>query len=120
MSSGFDIAVLRRAAAEGRMHWHQHALERILERGISLAEIIAAIMKGEMIDVYSADRAYPSGLICLSTSSPCMSSRRPIPRPTCATLSRLIGRIVSILKRISSPGERRDEREVWTLPLMRR
>lgn len=43
MDESFDIEVLREAAAHGRIHWHQHALERFLERGISLAEIADAM-----------------------------------------------------------------------------
>ena len=45
MDKGFDIESLRGAAGKGRIQWHQHALERFLERGISRAEVIRAIMK---------------------------------------------------------------------------
>ncbi len=55
--------MLRETAAQGRIYWHQHALERFLERGISRSEVIRAIIKGEVIDVYRADRPYPSHLI---------------------------------------------------------
>jgi len=59
----FDSRILREAAAQGRIHWHQHALERFLERGINRAEIISAIMNGKVIEVYPADLPHPSCLI---------------------------------------------------------
>ena len=58
-----DIEILRSATAQGRIHWHQHALERFLERGISRAEVVTAIMNGEVIEVYPTDRPNPSCLI---------------------------------------------------------
>lgn len=63
MDEGFDRELLRETAAAGHIHWHQHALERFLERGISRAEVIEAIMNGEVIETYSADLPYPSCLI---------------------------------------------------------
>jgi hypothetical protein len=70
MKGEFDIAALRVAATEGRVHWHQHALERVLERGISLAEVLGTIINGEVIDVYPDDRPYPSGLILSTDAEP--------------------------------------------------
>lgn len=58
-----DLEVLRSATEQGHIHWHQHAFERFLERGIGRAEVVAAIMKGEVIEVYPTDRPYPSCLI---------------------------------------------------------
>ena len=52
MTKEVDIDILRASAARGRIHWHQHALERFLERGISRAEIVSAIMNGEIIETY--------------------------------------------------------------------
>jgi hypothetical protein len=63
MAKDFDIEILRASAAQGRIHWHQHALERFLERGITRAEIISAIMKGEVIEIYPTDRPHPSCLM---------------------------------------------------------
>jgi Domain of unknown function (DUF4258) len=63
MDRDFNIEILRGAAAQGRIQWHQHALERILERGISRAEVVSAIMNGEVIEIYPADRPYPSCLM---------------------------------------------------------
>ena len=63
MTKEVDIDILRASAAQGRIHWHQHALERFLERGISRAEIVNAIMNGEIIETYPTDRPYPSCLV---------------------------------------------------------
>ena len=65
-----DIEILRSATAQGRIHWHQHALERFLERGISRAEVVTAIMNGEVIKVYPTDRPNPSCLILHVESDP--------------------------------------------------
>ena len=45
-------------------------MERFLERGISRAEIIHAIMKGEVIEVYTTDRPYPSCLVLYVAAKP--------------------------------------------------
>jgi len=63
MTEGLDIEILRETAAQGHIHWHQHALERFLERRISRAEVVRAIMNGEVIEVYATDRPYTSCLI---------------------------------------------------------
>ena len=60
MMEGFDVDSLRDAVAKRRIHWNLHALERILERDISRVEVIEAMMEGEIIEVYAADRPYPS------------------------------------------------------------
>ena len=70
MAKDFDIGILRACAARGRIHWHQHALERFLERGISRAEIVSAITNGDVIEVYLTDRPYPSCLILNVVSAP--------------------------------------------------
>jgi hypothetical protein len=66
----FDFEVLRSAVAQGRIQWHQHALARFLERGISLAEVAEAIMNGDAIETYPADRPYPSCLILYVGAEP--------------------------------------------------
>lgn len=70
MADEFDIDSLRRSAAAGRVQWHQHALERLLERGLSRAAIEQVIMKGEVIEVYVEDRPYPSCLLLQSDPGP--------------------------------------------------
>ena len=56
MAEHLDVDVLRAAASEGRIHWRQHAFERLVERGITRAEIVRAIIDGEVIEVYAMDR----------------------------------------------------------------
>ena len=63
MSDGFDISLLRSAMAKGNIQWHQHALVRCLERGISRERAILAVLYGEVIEQYLDDRPYPSCLI---------------------------------------------------------
>ena len=70
MDKDFDIEMLRGAAAQGRIQWHQHALERFLERGISRAEVVGSIMNGEVIEIYLTDRPYPSCLILYVETEP--------------------------------------------------
>lgn len=70
MVGSFDIEMVREAAVEGRVHWHKHALERILERGIALAEIIHVLINGEIIEVYPSDRPYASGLVYYAEPQP--------------------------------------------------
>lgn len=62
MDSDVKILRLREVIAEGRIHWHSHALARFLERGISRSEILNAVLQGEIIETYPTDRPYPSYL----------------------------------------------------------
>jgi|SRR5699024_5514212 len=68
--SEFALTALRKAVAAGRIHWHQHALERMLERNLSPAEVIEAINNGEVIEVYPADRPHASALMLYSGAKP--------------------------------------------------
>ena len=70
MAFDFDLAVLRAAASEGRIQWRQHALERLLERGLSRAEIVRAILEGDVIETYLDDRPYPSCLVLHAAPKP--------------------------------------------------
>ena len=63
MSEELEITLLRSAAEAGKLHWRRHALERMLERGISREEMRLAILYGEAIEVYAQDKPYPSCLI---------------------------------------------------------
>ncbi len=60
MDKDFNIEILREAAAQGRIHWHQHALERFLERGISGAEILSAI--GGPVSVGTERKGFPHNI----------------------------------------------------------
>ena len=52
MAIEFEIQQLRQVTGEGRLHWHSHALARLLEPGISRREIVSAILHGEIIEKY--------------------------------------------------------------------
>ncbi|RLB59072.1 MAG: hypothetical protein DRI34_03010 [Deltaproteobacteria bacterium] len=63
MKPTVDGERIRAAVRQGRLQWHQHALERCLERGISREEIVDVLVKGEIIEVYGQDKPYPSCLM---------------------------------------------------------
>ncbi len=63
MAEDRDLRVLREATVKGDVLWHHHALERLLERGISRAEVLHVIAQGEVIERYPEDRPLPSYLI---------------------------------------------------------
>ncbi len=58
-----NLSMLQRAVREGRIQWRQHALQRMIERDISRDRVCAAILNGEIIEDYSADRPFPSVLL---------------------------------------------------------
>jgi len=58
-----DFSLVPKMVAEGRVQWHHHALERLLERGIPRAEVLRAIERGEIIETYSQRQPFPRCLI---------------------------------------------------------
>ncbi len=70
MGVEYDLAPLHRAVLAGGIQWQQHALARALERGISRGETIQAILQGEVIEVYTHDRPYPSLLMFYAEAQP--------------------------------------------------
>jgi len=47
----------------GNIHWQKHALQRLMERNISRADVKKTILNGIIIESYVDDRPYPSVLI---------------------------------------------------------
>ena len=45
------------------VNWRRHALERMLERGLSRASVKNVIHNGEVIEHYGADKPFPSKLL---------------------------------------------------------
>ena len=45
-----------------KIEWSAHALERMLEKGISRTSVKYILLNGEMIESYSDDKPFPSGL----------------------------------------------------------
>jgi hypothetical protein len=57
-----DRTILKRAIETGRVEWQRHALERVLERGISRKDVFSALIAGEEIEDYPDDKPVPSAL----------------------------------------------------------
>lgn len=58
-----DINNFKRYCAEGKIRWTAHALERLQERDITVADVKNCIMHGEIIENYPDDFSNPSALI---------------------------------------------------------
>lgn len=54
----------------GRLIWRKHALQRMLERGITREEVKHVLSVGEIIAVYDTDRPLPSALLCVTAERP--------------------------------------------------
>ena len=61
--TGVNLERIRALCQNNNIQWTQHALQRILKRGISQDEVIKALMTGEIIEDYPDDYPNPSGLI---------------------------------------------------------
>ena len=51
------------AIEKNTIEWHRHALERMMERGISRRDVMDVLHTGEVIEEYSSDYPYPSLLM---------------------------------------------------------
>jgi len=63
MSKTFDLEKLRQSVKQKKIIWRRHALERMLERGLSRAVVLNVALNGEVIEDYSADRLTPTALM---------------------------------------------------------
>jgi DNA transposition AAA+ family ATPase len=57
------IEKIKSAIGKGNIEWQKHALERMLERGISRDNVKTALLDGDIINVYPADKPYSSCLV---------------------------------------------------------
>jgi hypothetical protein len=57
-----DRDKLRRAIENGSVEWQRHALERIMERGISRSMVKEVLSVGDVIEDYPDDKPFPSAL----------------------------------------------------------
>jgi hypothetical protein len=55
-------AALAKAFANGSVEWRKHALQRMFERGISRSDVSEVVRDGELLEEYSGDKPFPSGL----------------------------------------------------------
>jgi hypothetical protein len=53
---------IKYAAENGNMEWQRHALERMMERGISRAAVKQVLSEGDVVEDYPDDRPFPSAL----------------------------------------------------------
>lgn len=60
---------IRRKVAAGELEFSQHALDKGIERRISLAEVLEAVGGGEIIEDYPDDKYGPSCLVLGLTSA---------------------------------------------------
>ena len=58
-----EISDLQKLCENGSIRWTVHVLKRLLQRGISQADVIQAIQAGEIIEDYPSDYPYPSCLL---------------------------------------------------------
>ena len=57
-----DREKLKAAIENGSIEWQRHALERMLERGISRDIVKEVLLAGDIIEDYSDNKPYPSAL----------------------------------------------------------
>ena len=50
------------ALENGYIEWQRHALEQMMERGISRETVKEVLRSGEIVEDYPDDKPYPSGL----------------------------------------------------------
>lgn len=60
---GISITDLQRLCVDGAIRWTGHVLQHLLQRGISQASVVQAILSGEIIEQYPDDYPYPSCLL---------------------------------------------------------
>jgi hypothetical protein len=54
--------LLQETIKKGRIEWQRHALEKMMERGISREAVKDVLLNGEIITNYPDDKPYPSAL----------------------------------------------------------
>lgn len=62
VSKKLTIDALKGAVKKDRVIWRKHVLERLIQRWIMQAQILAVIIQGECIKEYFDDKPFPSGL----------------------------------------------------------
>ena len=66
---GISITDLQKLCADGAIRWTEHVLKRLLQRGISQASVVQAVLSGEVIEQYPDDYPFPSCLLLGSTAA---------------------------------------------------
>ena len=55
--------MLKKLCQENAVKWTNHVMQRLIQRGIAVSEVIEAIMTGTVIEDYPDDYSYPSCLV---------------------------------------------------------
>lgn len=58
-----DINKIKTMCKNNNLRWTNHVLMRLLQRNISLNDVISALTNGEIIEQYTDDYPYPSCLV---------------------------------------------------------
>lgn len=58
-----DIETVQTLCQQKALRWTHHVLVRLLQRNISMDDVISALLTGEIIESYPADYPYASCLI---------------------------------------------------------
>ncbi len=59
----FDTESFSTIIQKGAIEWNRHALERMMERGISRRDVMDVLLDGEIIEHYPSDYPFPSVLM---------------------------------------------------------
>lgn len=62
MKGCLNIEQVRDLIRQRRIFWKRHALERMLERGLTRSIALDVLLHGELIEDYTEDRPFPGGL----------------------------------------------------------
>lgn len=66
-----NIDLLKKAIESGHIEWQRHALERMMERGISREIVKKILLSGELIEDYPNTKPFPSALFfCVVKKEP--------------------------------------------------
>jgi hypothetical protein len=57
-----NVSALLSAVRQDRVLWRRHALQRMLERGISRDQVKAVLRRHDVVTEYPEDRPFPSAL----------------------------------------------------------
>jgi len=55
--------IIASALSRKKIIWNKHALERMIQRGISRSDVLLGLNKYEIIEIYSDDYPFPSFLL---------------------------------------------------------
>ena len=59
----FNIETIKDLCGNGALRWTQHILIRLFQRNLSTDDVVAALLAGEIIELYPSDYPHPSCLV---------------------------------------------------------